>query len=345
MHRLIALTASLFLAASSARADDAWSGDMKRTAAAESLFQEARTAMLDGDYAKACPLLEEVTRLEPRAPGAKVKLAECYEGAGKLASAFAMYSVAASFARDANQPDRAEWALDRATVLGEKVSRLTIRVGDANASIPGLTIERDGDLVGRAQWGVAIPVDGGPIGVTAKAPGFHPITLRVEIAAQGDRAELVVPALIPEVAAGTPDPPPASTPEKTPPAPDTPAPDAPQDGVPVWVWIVGSTGLATGLVGVAFRIDAAVVEGEQSDACGQALAACPRTFDVEGSNARKELDFGLFVGLGVTGAVGVAVAIVGGIVDATTSSRAVTITTWREPTSDATLAGLRVELE
>ena len=57
------------------------------TSVATTVWEQALEAMHKQDYATACPTIEEVARLRPEELGAKLKLAECYEGAGRLASA------------------------------------------------------------------------------------------------------------------------------------------------------------------------------------------------------------------------------------------------------------------
>src|SRR4051812_9950130 len=70
------------------------------------LFTDAKALMAEQNYAEACPKLEEATQLAPEGIGGKVKLAECYKGWGKLASAYRAYKVAAKAAADAGQSER-----------------------------------------------------------------------------------------------------------------------------------------------------------------------------------------------------------------------------------------------
>jgi hypothetical protein len=86
-------------------------------AAAERLYEVATAAMDKGDYATACPKLEEVVRLVPDGIGAKLTLAECYEGAGRLASAWAVYGTARAVAAKAGQPDREKKAAAKERAL------------------------------------------------------------------------------------------------------------------------------------------------------------------------------------------------------------------------------------
>ena len=83
-----------------------------QTSAATTLLEQALQAMHNQDFASACPKIEEVARLRPDDLGAKLKLAECYEGAGRLASAWALYALVGPLADKANQPDRHKTAHD-----------------------------------------------------------------------------------------------------------------------------------------------------------------------------------------------------------------------------------------
>lgn len=300
----------------SVAAAQSWSGDPKRTATAQSLFEQARVEMQAGDYRSACPRLEEVVRLEPSGAGAKLKLAECYEGAGRLASAYAMYTLAEASARAAQQPDRERWAAGRGAALKPRLSTVVIVLEESTAKLPGLTVERDGVEVGSGQWGSKIPVDGGEVVVVARAPGHMAFRAVLSVKAEADAQEVTV-ALEPE-------PVPMPTEAVAPAAPAAPsAPSAPIDrvvppppvaarsSVPAWVWITGGMGLASGLAGIGFRIDGAVVEGEQAEVCGPRRDACPASYDVDGTNTRKQRDFALFVGLGASGALATGAALIG----------------------------------
>src|SRR5690242_7328934 len=110
------------------------------TNAATTLWEQALEAMNKQDYANACPKIEEVARLRPDGLGAKLKLAECYEGAGRLASAWAIYTLVEPLAEKANQPDRQKTAHDRVEALKPKLAMITIAVPDTVRALPGLEI-------------------------------------------------------------------------------------------------------------------------------------------------------------------------------------------------------------
>jgi hypothetical protein len=139
------------------------------TSAAITLWEEALEAMRKQDYAGACPKIEEVARLRPDGLGAKLKLAECYEGAGRLASASALYVLIEPLAEKANQPDRQKTAHDRVEALKPKLASLTIVVPATVRAQPGLEIRCDDKIIEPAQWGVPLPVDRGRHVIVATA--------------------------------------------------------------------------------------------------------------------------------------------------------------------------------
>ena len=131
------LTALASLVASPlAHADD--------SAAAQSLFDQAKKEMAAHDYADACPKLEESLRLQ-EGIGTLLNLASCYEHAGKFASAWSKYLEVATKARAAGQAARARIGRERADALAPKLSNLVVDVLGRDASRWARSIRRDGD--------------------------------------------------------------------------------------------------------------------------------------------------------------------------------------------------------
>jgi hypothetical protein len=100
----------------------------------------------------------------------------------------------------------------------------------------------------------------------------------------------------------------------------TPLPSAPltlvpakKTGAPMWPWVAAGAGVVALGVGSAFVIDYARVRSTVSADCPG--GACnPRKYtaeDVASLKQRWNRDLGLFVGLGIAGAAGVGIAIVG----------------------------------
>jgi hypothetical protein len=162
-------------------------------AAAQSLYDEGRKLMTEGQFAQACPKLAESQKLDPGV-GTQFHLADCYEHLGQTASAWAGFLEAASSAKSMGQGDREKVARDRAAALAPRLSKLTI-VSPGAESITGLEIKRDGAVVGRALWGTAIPVDPGPHTLEATAPGKKAWQGTVQV--EGEKASVVgtIPAL------------------------------------------------------------------------------------------------------------------------------------------------------
>lgn len=183
-----------FVAATPARA--AGAADQ---AAAEVLFNEAKTLMNAGDHARACPKFVESQRLDPTV-GTLLNIGNCYEKAGKLASAWGAFKAAEMTARNAGDTGRQGEAARRAEALAPRLAKLTIAV--AAAPIAGLQVRRDGELVGEGQWGSALPVDVGEHEIEVTAPGRQKWTTKVQVAAQGASVTVSVPELAPEVGGG-----------------------------------------------------------------------------------------------------------------------------------------------
>ena len=161
-------------------------------AAAQALFDEGRELMEAGRHAEACPRFEESERLEPGL-GTRFHLANCYEAVGRLASAHALYLEVAAEAATRKQEARERVARQRASEVEPKLSRLSIEV--PYASSPALRIERDGALVGPAQWGLAVPVDPGKHRVNAAAPGRVAWTTEVDVPGDAGITRVNVPPL------------------------------------------------------------------------------------------------------------------------------------------------------
>lgn len=175
---------------------DAQSSSLQKAANAQALYEAAAKAMDAKDYTRACPLLEEVVQLAPEGVGAKLTLAECYEAAGKLASAWTSYNlVEAATTGNVSQIERRKLAHKRAEALKPKLAQLTVVVPPGTRAIAGVEIQRDGVVMGSAQWDVALPADKGDHVVTATAAGKRKWEKTVTIAADGSANSINVDGL------------------------------------------------------------------------------------------------------------------------------------------------------
>lgn len=218
--------------------------DAHDAAAAEALFQEGRARLEAGDLAGACPKLAESLRLDP-ATGTLIALAACHEKEGKLASAWAEFTDAASRASREGSAERQQLALARVEQLRARLSTLTVRVPDAVALMAGLTITRSGRTLGRGEWNVALPVDGGRYIVEITAPGRVPAELTVDVAPELAAIVLDVPELAREPKTPAPV---AIEPPPKPELPREPRPvSSPSRGWSQLQWV----GVGSGAAGVA----------------------------------------------------------------------------------------------
>jgi hypothetical protein len=165
-------------------------------AIATQLFDDAEKLVAAGNPDAACPKYRESQRRDPQL-GTLLHLADCWEEIGKTASAWAAFKEAAEVAarRNAsglNEP-REKTARARVAALEKRLARLTINV--VNAGTPGLEIRQGGELVDRALWGSAVPIDPGVYTLTAHAPGKKQWTQMLEVDAEGGAMEVAVPLL------------------------------------------------------------------------------------------------------------------------------------------------------
>jgi serine/threonine-protein kinase len=230
-------------------------------AAAEALFDQGRAAMQDGDFGKACGLLERSQHIEPGV-GTLLYLAECYEKSGRTASAWATFREAADAADAAKESVRARTGRDRAARLEPTLSRLTIQVGPDAQQIAGLTVERNGRPVQSVLWNVPVPVDPSDYEVRAMAPGYEPWSQTVSVPERAAKVAVAVPPLkrAPEIPSATPaDAPKSSTapmPAPSPVAPSGSSPGRPGEGQRSAAYVVGAVGIVGVGIGTIFGLRA-----------------------------------------------------------------------------------------
>jgi hypothetical protein len=190
----LAITILALAALSSSRAGAQPSS--AEAALAIQLFDDAQKLMAAGNPAAACPKYAESQKRDPQL-GTLLHLADCHEKVGKTASAWAGYKEAAEIAARRNAAGgnerREQVARARAAALEPKISTVVIHV--TRADMVGLEIRRDGELLGRAVWGAAMPVDPGRYILLAQAPGKKTWTKTVDVSSGGAKVEVTIPAL------------------------------------------------------------------------------------------------------------------------------------------------------
>jgi hypothetical protein len=162
-------------------------------AAAEALFQEGTELMSAQSFAAACSKFEASGAIEPGL-GVKLWLADCYDHAGRSASAWALFTEAAALAHQSGQVERERAASERATELEARLSKL--QLAPPAAGLPaGLVVTLNGVAIPEASLGSALPVDPGVQRVVLEAPGYRTLTLSSEAPAGPSSVTLAVPAL------------------------------------------------------------------------------------------------------------------------------------------------------
>jgi len=149
-------------------------------ATAEALFQQAAQLMEQKKFSEACEQFAASQELDPGL-GTTLYLADCYEQAGKTASAWALFQEAADGARRAQQADREQIATDRAQRLKGRLSKLELRVPAARR-VPGLELRLNDAPVPSVSWNAPLPLDPGQTRVEARAPGKKPWSIQLNVA-------------------------------------------------------------------------------------------------------------------------------------------------------------------
>src|SRR4051812_11420178 len=90
-------------------------------AAADALFDSARTALAKGDFERACEQFRASDKLDP-APGTELNLADCEEKRGRLASAWELFRTVEE--KLSANDERLPVAHGRALALEARVPRL-----------------------------------------------------------------------------------------------------------------------------------------------------------------------------------------------------------------------------
>jgi serine/threonine-protein kinase len=281
-------------------------------AAAEGLFDQGRSAMQEGDFTKACGLLERSQHIDA-AVGTLLYLAECYEKSGRTASAWATFREAADAAAAAKEPQRARTGRDRAQRLEPLLSRLTIQVAPETQQLQGLTVDRRDKAIQPALFNVALPTDPGEYNITASAPGYESWSGTVTVPDRAGRVSITVPALRksnePDKGAAAAAPPPgAAGPDKPAGAMDTPGSavslsassgETRSSGQRTMGIVVGAAGVVGIGVGSFFGLSAIAKNSDAEKHCSNTICRDSEGADLtdEAKNAATGANIAFGVGL------------------------------------------------
>jgi hypothetical protein len=160
---------------------------------ADRLFEEGVARLDAGDFARACPLLEQSQALDPSS-GTLLNLGECYERLGRTASAWRAFGEAGRVAAATGRADRVEVAELRRQRLVAELRKLVV-VPPA-AAVAGLSLHLDELELPPSDFRTPIPVDPGVHVIRASAPAHSDVVLRVEAPEPGASKVVLVPALV-----------------------------------------------------------------------------------------------------------------------------------------------------
>lgn len=268
--------------------------DSAQAALANQLFDDAEKLMAGNRVSEACPKYAESQRLDPQL-GTLLHLGVCYGEVGKTASAWASFKDAADMA--ARKHDERESVARRYIAdLEPRLSRLTIEVAWGNPTT--IELRRDGEPLGRAAWGSAVPIDPGPHVITASSSSFKDWQTTIDVPAGASSVRVSVPKLEPLAAPANPAPT-ANTGAASIAAQPAPAPMADtksQDSSSTqrtWGYVVGGVGIVGLAVGTvsAFAVNSKVSDRNDANACS-ATYSCTVTdrgrIEQLTSNARSD---------------------------------------------------------
>lgn len=256
-------------------------------AQAETLFDGGRAKLAAGKVDEACEMFESSQQLAP-AVTTLLNLAACREKQGQLATAWSLFVEAARqtrTARDADARKLHQVADGRARGLRARLSTLTIAVGEPP---DGFELRRDGEVVPRGAWNVALPLDGGRYQLAATAPGHRPWSGEVTLEREGDAERVAVPALVARPS-GERDPN-EPRPDPTTPRGDTTPPS--ERGSSKLPYVIGAVGLALGVGALGAELSA---RSTYDDAVAEPDDARQES-QWESANTRRYLATGLAVG-------------------------------------------------
>jgi hypothetical protein len=263
--RVRSLLAAVAIAMATALARPA-TGNDRDVATAEALFEAARQAVAQGNYASACPKFAESARLDPAA-GALLNLADCEERLGHLAAAWsAWHEGVALLPRD---DERLAPAQQRAQAVDKRLPRLVVKLSPDSRR--GARLRRDGVDLGTASFDVPLPVDPGPHTIQVEATGFAPSSTEITLAEGETRTiEVALSAIVPSPAQ-----PPTAISTLKPNAAESTSGTASRDADnpsrrrTLWTggWIVGGLGIAGLGLGVTTGVMAIAKKGTVQAHC------------------------------------------------------------------------------
>lgn len=264
-----------------ARADD--------NAAAEALFQQAKTLTEQRRYDEACPKFAASYKLD-KTLGTLLNLADCEEHINHVASAWAHWGEAVELAQKAGDK-RDAFAGSHRDALVKRLPMLRL---DVAVPVVALDVYRDSVKIDPAAYGVPLPSDPGGHVVSVRR-GAETLAEKRVVVREGETSSLSLDLVAIEKAA-----PPPSV-----------AYDLPPSGLRTSGFVIGTVGVAALLVAGSFEI-AALVNKSAANATDSCVNKhCTPAGLVTAERANDFATAGQWVGIGgiVMTAVGVSLVI------------------------------------
>ena len=155
-----------------------------------------------GELQQACEKFAASQALESGL-GTLLYLGDCYERAGRFASALSTFQTASALAGTRGDSAREHLASVRASALEPRVPTLQIRRGPAPQAVD-LQITVNGSPIESAELGRPIARDSGIYEIRFSAPGYEAFVSHLQLKnGEGGSAVISVPRLVPLVAGGS----------------------------------------------------------------------------------------------------------------------------------------------
>jgi hypothetical protein len=141
------------------------------------MFQQGTELEQAGNYAAALLAFREVGQVR-MTPQVQFHIAACEEKLGRLAAALGGFTLALEDASSVGP----EFQLELETRIDALKQRIPKLVLERGAGAEAATVELDGIALGGSSIGAEVPLDPGPHMLQAKAPGYKPLRLTIELA-------------------------------------------------------------------------------------------------------------------------------------------------------------------
>jgi hypothetical protein len=170
--------------------------DDARSARADALFHQGQALLEAGKVDAACTKFEASEAWE-NGLGTLLHLGDCYERAGRSASAWHTFLEAEAVAQAKKDSEREEIAAQRVAALEPKLARVVFVV-PPTSRVPGLTVQLGDNAIPAASWGMIIPVDAGTQRISATAKGHRAWVTTLDVSRSEPREyRVTVPTLEP----------------------------------------------------------------------------------------------------------------------------------------------------